>query len=192
MDRPGGRVRVISNRGRRRAGHRTSDDCTCGGNLAWSRLRARWRDLLAPSVAGRVDAHMAGYRKAYDGRGRVWLTVDGHEIVSFCEFEFENAWRDEGRREGATRRPFTNSAQATIRATGVRNKADLLDAMGKCIGSSIEQLLSSPDPLVRALTMLDRRLGKRRLTNLDVRSAHPLVAELHHLRCEAEAVRRQV
>lgn len=127
---------------------------------------------------------MAGYRKAYEGRGRAWLTFDGREVASFCDFEFENAWRDAGRREGAIGRPFTDSANATIRAAGVRHKADLLDALGTCIGSSIEQLLASPDPLVRALAMLDRRLGKRRLASLDVRSEHPLVAELHRLRCE--------
>jgi hypothetical protein len=148
--------------------------------------------LLAPSVVGRVDAHLAGYRKAYEGRGRAWLMVDGREVASFCEFDFENAWRDEGRREGPVGRPFTDSAHATIRAAGVHDKSDLLDAMGTCIGSSIEQVLASPDPLVRALAMLDRRLGKRRLTNMAVTSEHPLVAELHRLRCDAEAVRPQV
>ncbi len=135
---------------------------------------------------------MAGYRKAYEGRGRAWLTIDGREVASFCEFKFENAWRAEGHREGATGRPFTASAHETIRAAGVRDKADLLDALGSCIGSSIEQLLASPDPLVRALAMLDRRLGKRRLAALDVTSEHPLVAELHRIRWEAEAVRPQV
>ena len=157
--------------------------------MAWSRLRARWRDLLAPSIAGRVDAHMAGYRKAYEGRGRAWLTVDGHEVASFCEFELENAWRNESLREGATGWPFTNSALATIRAAGVRDKRDLLDAFGTCIGSSIEQLLVAPDPLVRALSMLDRRLGKRRLAVLGMTSEHPLVIQLHRLRCEAEGIR---
>lgn len=131
---------------------------------------------------------MAGYRKAYEGRGRAWLTVDGREVASFCEFGFENAWRDAGRREGAIGWPFTDSAHATIRAAGARDKADLLDALGTCIGSSIEPLLASPDPLVRALAMLDRRLGKGRLVKLDVASEHPLVAELHRIRCEAEAV----
>ena len=134
---------------------------------------------------------MAGYRKAYEGRGRAWLTVDGQVVASFCEFEFENAWRDEGRREGANGRPFTDSAHAMVRAAGVRDKSDLLDALGTCIGSSIEQLLASPDSLVRALAMLDRRLGKRRLASFDLKSEHSLVVGFHHLRCEAEAARPQ-
>lgn len=135
---------------------------------------------------------MAGYRKAYEARGRAWLTVDGQEVSSFCEFTFENAWRDAGRRERPTGWPFTDSAYEAIRAAGLTDKVDLLDAMGTVIGSSIDQLLESPDPLVRALAMLDRRLGKRRLARIDCSSEHPLVATMHRTRCDAEGVRPQV
>ena len=160
--------------------------------MAWSRLRARWRELLAASVAERVDVHMTGYRKAYEQRGRAWLTVDGVEVATFCDFRFENAWRDAGRREGATGwRVFTTSAHATVRATGAADKSDLLDAMGTCIGNSLGKLLTHPDATVRALAMLDRRLGKRRLSALDVANEHPLVASLHALRCKAEGLSPQ-
>jgi len=156
--------------------------------MAWSRLKSRWRSLLAPSVAGRVDVHLAGYRKAYEGRGRAWLTVDGVEIASFCELSFEHAWRAEGRRERPEGWPFSNSAHDRIRAAGMLDKADLLNAMGACIGSSIEEQITSADPVVRALAMLDRRLGKRRLARINPATEHPLVVRLHALRCEAEAV----
>jgi hypothetical protein len=133
---------------------------------------------------------MAGYRKAYEGRGRVWLTMDGVEVASFCEFEFENAWREEGRRERKTGWPFTETAYVKIRASGMRDRSDFLDAIGTCIGNSIAKLLNSPDPTVRALAMLDRRLGKRRLARIDGASDHPLVAQFYRLRCEAEGIRK--
>jgi hypothetical protein len=97
--------------------------------------------------------------------------------------------RDAGRREGVAGWPFTSSGYATIRAAGLRDKVDLLDALGTCIRSPIAALLTSPDPLIRALAMLDRRLGTRRLAKLDMASEHPLVVELHRLRRDAEAVR---
>jgi hypothetical protein len=131
---------------------------------------------------------MAGYRKAYDQRGRAWLAVDGTEVAMFCDSRFENAWRDAGRAEGVRGWPFTDSAHQTIRAQGMVDKVDLLEAMGRCIGHSIEALLAHPDLTVRALAMLDRRLGKRRLAAMDVTGAHPLVARFHSLRCEAETV----
>lgn len=158
--------------------------------MAWSRLRKQWRHLLAPSVARRVDAHMTGYRKAYERRGRAWLTVDGVTVASFCEFVFENAWREEGRREGATGwSVFTNTAHESVRAKGLLDKTDLLVAIGACVHGSADGLLASPDPLGRALAVLDRRIGKRRLAKIDVSHEHPLVVQLHRLRCESEGMR---
>ena len=156
--------------------------------MAWSRLKSRWRELLAPSIAGRVDVHMAGYRNAYERRGRAWLTVDGEEVASFCEFEHENAWREESRRETPPGR-FTSVAWEKIHAAGHRHKRELLDSLGICIGSPIDQLLASDEFLVRALAMLDRRLGKRRLAQLDPKAEHPLVARLFNLRCASEGMR---
>ena len=155
--------------------------------MAWSRLKMRWRALLGPAVAGRVDVHMAGYRKAYERRGRAWITVDRQEIASFCEFTYENAWRDESLRE-TPRGRFTTSANAAIRAIGYRDKGDLLAAMSACIGSSIDDLIQSDEFLIRGLAMLDRRLGKRRLAQFDITSAHPFVATLYELRCTAEGI----
>lgn len=159
--------------------------------MAWSRLRARWRELLAPSVARRVNVHMAGYREAYERRGRAWLAIDGRPMATFCEFTFENAWRDQGRREGATDRPFTDSAHAAIREAGARDKADLLDALGTCIGQPVDALLASRDPLVRALARLDRRLGRRRLAKWEPVDEPDLVVALHRLRYETEKAARQ-
>ncbi len=54
---------------------------------------------------------------------------------------------------------------------------------------SIDDALKTDTPLVRALAVIDRRLGKRRLRSLDVGSdEHPLVRELYRLRCEAEGI----
>jgi hypothetical protein len=156
--------------------------------MAWSKLKTRWRELLAPAVARRVDAHMAGYRRAYEQRGRAWLTVDGKIVASFCEFAFENAWRKAGWRDNPGGSPWTSSAEYEIRAAGFNNKLDLLHAMSTCIGSSVHKSIESSDPVVRALTMLDRRLGKRRLAKIDVTAEPELVVRMYRLRCEAEGL----
>jgi hypothetical protein len=45
---------------------------------------------------------------------------------------------------------------------------------------------------VRALAIIDRRVGKRRLRMLEVGPLeHPLVRQLYQLRCEAEGVHIQ-
>lgn len=45
-----------------------------------------------------------------------------------------------------------------------------------------------PDPVIRALAVLDARYGKRRLTAFDPVDEHPLVRRLFYLRCEAEGI----
>ena len=54
---------------------------------------------------------------------------------------------------------------------------------------SIDDALKTDTPLVRALAVIDRRLGKRRLRSLDAGpDDHRLVRELYRLRCEAEGI----
>ena len=54
---------------------------------------------------------------------------------------------------------------------------------------SIEDALTSDRPLVRALAVIDRRVGKRRLRSLEIGpEEHPLIREFYQLRCEAEGI----
>lgn len=53
---------------------------------------------------------------------------------------------------------------------------------------SIDEALRSERPVVRALAMLDKRLGKRRLTGMDLSKATLLVKRFYALRCRAEGI----
>jgi hypothetical protein len=52
--------------------------------------------------------------------------------------------------------------------------------------NSIDVNLASKEALVRALAMLDARLGKRRLAMMDVTREHPMVQFFYAFRCDAE------
>jgi hypothetical protein len=145
---------------------------------------------------------MAGYHRVEDAR-RVWLEADGDELISFCYLKFQEVHRAELRRAGAEhtifRLPLAQRTEvlANVRAAAaaqpdVRDPAEFLSALATCIGSPAEQLIAAPDPLVRALAMLDRRVGKRRLSKVAFATEHRWVQQLHQLRCESEAVWPQV
>ena len=54
---------------------------------------------------------------------------------------------------------------------------------------SVDDALHSGSPLIRALAVIDRRVGKRRLRSLEIGpEEHSLVYELYRLRCEAEGI----
>lgn len=128
--------------------------------MQWSAVRVRALGFLAPSVRERVDFHSSKYRSG----GRTWLSVDGRDVLSVID-EFRRF------REPAPLGPNT-----------------LGDVLYHYPSLPFEAILKHPDPMVRAVGMLDKRLGKRRLKAIDVADAHPLVLSLYILRREAEGL----
>jgi hypothetical protein len=55
----------------------------CERIVRWSQLKSQLADLIAPTLRGRIALHQARYRYTREEVGRVWLTIDGHEIASF-------------------------------------------------------------------------------------------------------------
>ncbi|AVV83514.1 hypothetical protein SPWS13_1721 [Shewanella putrefaciens] len=54
---------------------------------------------------------------------------------------------------------------------------------------TIDESISSEDPLIQSLAMLDKRLGKRRLKSIDQAKLHSLAKKLLTVRLESEGVR---
>jgi len=145
--------------------------------MKWSKLKASVESCFADELKGRVRLHTTGYRRPgrFDDEGRAWITIDGKEIINmpldtdfwlYGEPELENESRlGQGRLWRA-----------------VSDYPDL----------SINKILESEDSVVRALGMLDRRLGKRRLAKLDLSTEPPLVQYLYLFRCEIDNVRATI
>ncbi|MDD9791778.1 hypothetical protein [Priestia megaterium] len=54
---------------------------------------------------------------------------------------------------------------------------------------SIEKALNSKDNIIQALSLLDKRLGKRKLEAMDSNLiVHPLIRKFYELRCEVEGI----
>lgn len=169
--------------------------------MKWSQLKKRVESLFADAVEGRVALRTTRYRKAHDGMGRAWITLDGREVVNMCSYATELAhWREARRLQHETgctdyRNPEHMSgyyaaydeAKETLRRSGVFSPHEFHQALFDYLNLSIEKILASPDPITRAVGMLDRRVGIRRLALVDIEHEHPLVRRLHEFRCEAEA-----
>src|SRR5687767_5190499 len=79
-----------------------------------------------------------------------------------------------------------DEAKQTLRRRGVFSPHEFHQALFGYLYLPITEILASPDPITRAIGMLDRRVGLRRLVSVDVEHEHPLVRRLHEFRCEAE------
>ena len=171
--------------------------------MRWSKLKSGLAELRAVSVAGRLAIHQARYRHSREELGRVWLTIDGNEIASFETARYARRHAELAaelfalrRDQSAGRAPgivafneVQSDAEEILRRDGAYDDSRALADLEAYLSMSLEQALTSSTPLLRALAMTDRRLGKRRLRSLQVGSGeHELVRALYQLRCEAEGI----
>lgn len=168
--------------------------------MQWSQLKKRVEAHFANSLKGRAELRTTRYHKVHDQMGRAWITIDGKEVINMCTFTYEVAlWREASQRQKATgstdyRDPEHRDGYylAYAQAEGIL-KDDAIFARRQFHGSlftylnlSIEDILSSPDPIIRAIGMFDRRVGKRRLLAREMQNENPLVARLHCFRVQTE------
>lgn len=171
--------------------------------MRWSKLKSALDELRASALRERVALHQARYRWTREEAGRVWVTVDGREVASFdtatyirrraeLGAELFQIRRDETPDRAASHAAYLESderAEAILRRAGEYDDYRALEDLEAYLSLSIDEALAAPSPLLRALAMVDRRLGKRRLRVLGARAIeHPLVRELYRVRCEADGV----
>lgn len=159
--------------------------------MQWSKLKRQIEERFAAALQRRVAIHDTWYRHAgRDRDGRMWLTVDGQEIANFCMFRYWNAARpliDHARRSGLEF-PY-DAAGEKLNAEGVFSQSDAQGALRESLSLSIDDMLRSSVGIIRALAMLDSRLGKRRLSRLSFAADEiTLVRACYRVRCEAEGI----
>ncbi len=144
--------------------------------MIWSKKHKLFREMLAPSLRPLLALKTTGYHAAYEQRGKTWITYDGQEVISFCDFRHENRWRELGQ-----------NLEAVIQER-IFSKNDFGCALGMYLDMKVENALLSENPLIFALTMLDRRIGKRRLRILADRVIDEPAKTFLRLRLSAEGM----
>ncbi|MDA7859055.1 hypothetical protein N9B05_04470 [Mariniblastus sp.] len=137
--------------------------------MRWSKLKQLIESGFAPEIAGRVQFHTTRYRNAHDAMGRSWITLDDVEIANMQHLSGAAANEHPDRIEN-----------------GIFTAYDLPNSMRQYLNMNIDEALSSDNPLIRAMAVIDRRLGKRRVQLLDAATETFPVNTLIHLRQNAE------
>ncbi|WP_137109530.1 hypothetical protein [Rhodobacter sp. SY28-1] len=161
--------------------------------MRWSKLKQLIEDGFADSVKGRVEIWTTRYRHSHDQEGECWITIDGVRLHSMGSMRFFiDEWEAQGSPNfmvGEKTRKRTEDVEAELHAKGSMGLWSVNSALFDFLSKPIEEVLSSRVALVRALGMLDRRVGKRRLAVLDTSDAPEFVRELHRFRCAVERIR---
>ena len=183
----------------------------------WTKLKKRVEDRFADSVKGRLELRMTRYRHAHDGEGEAWITFDRQKIATMSTFAwfharyaesrrltpergFVSSWdhylRCRERRQWEPYEPDSNysprriqfEADDNMHAQGIFGAFDLVYSMADYLNHDIDDALRSDNHIIRALALVDRRFGKRRLLRFDPTDQPSLVRAFYSLRCQAEGL----
>lgn len=168
----------------------------------WSKVKKQLKSFTCDSLKDRIDFHIINYRKAHDQLGRAVITVDKKEILSMCTITAEGTmyrkdWdiREKQNIEYDIDNRKLNlevglQAHEVIKAEGILAQHDFFDALEEFLNSPIEASLRSHDIVIKILTLIDRRVGKRTLQKLNgsIKSEHESIKYFFKLRCDAEGV----
>ncbi|MED3960993.1 SF0329 family protein [Niallia taxi] len=181
--------------------------------LQWSKLKTNFEGFLSDKLKGSIEIHATVYRKFHDSPSRIWITLDKQEILSASDVTFavkhEKLYQQIIKEEELNEIPYNTDLKAMlnsqerkelIKASDIAEKVminqnifgsyHLYDALMNYSSLSIVEALNSDNMIIRAFSMLDRRLGKRRLGKLTFsKDTHPLVVKFYNIRCEVESTK---
>jgi len=133
---------------------------------------------------------MTTYRHAHEEYGRVWFTWDGLEIYSFDDMKFwlrVHPLHAELKAIGGDVDQSWDTSMAIAEAEGQESVGGFRAALDRFLGLDARAATTSAEPVIRALAMLDRRVGRRTVTSSGAAAeGHPFVRRLRDLRLDAE------
>jgi len=180
--------------------------------LQWSKTKSTLESFLCDKLKGRIQLHATVYRKFHDGPSRVWITFDQREILSasdvtyavehgklYAQLKEQNQLKPIPYYEDWKLMFHSPERQALLQASDVAENSlieqsifesyHLYAPFMKYSSLSIEEAMNDENIIVRAYSMLDRRLGKRRLKEFHfTEDTHPLIIDFHKIRCEVEGI----
>ena len=162
----------------------------------WSGIRAKLEtDYLAPSLRGRIQYFATSYSKCPDHEGRAAVRLDGIEILKSSYYE---RWMSEAgaaceamcRQQGLSATKRYKAVNQAVLDGGDFDQIDFYEAFREFDNQSITVSLNSRNPIVRLFALLDRRVGKRKLTALKNTMEEELswLSMFYHIRLEAEGM----
>jgi hypothetical protein len=139
--------------------------------MQWSKLKKRIEAQFADALSGRVQVFETRYHGAHDSAGRWSLRIDGVDVEGFGDI------------------PAEALSIVERYTTGNLSHYGFHKSAVDFLSLSVDAALESQDPLHRSLAILDSRLGKRRLLQLDAASmTTSLERTCFEVRMEAEGL----
>ena len=158
--------------------------------MQWSKLKSRVKDRVCPELRNRIDFHVTRYREATDNGIEAWITFDGNKIFGAGNYHRSVPGAVEWHRRKKEAMTIADAEMLRMEIIEMLDQKELHDT-GHLVGSmrayldmAVRDALKSDDPFIKALAIIDRRVGSRTLEKLEIDdSEHSLVKAFYELRC---------
>jgi hypothetical protein len=145
---------------------------------------------MTDKLKGRVKLYSTIYRttgKDKDGRG--WIVIDKKEVFSACTTKWVKERWISDRFKGMD----YCDANKELEDEGIIQQYEFYNAFEEYLRLSIEEIQNSENILIRALSMIDRRTGKRYLEKIKVEEGeHDIIKLLYTLQCDVDGIKSKI
>lgn len=174
--------------------------------MRWTKTKTLVQNLICERLEKRLDIHATTYN-TYGEQRRIWITLDKKEIFNASSAQFlkehDKLWEEIKTR---STKPFPEClyecypefignvsdldySMLILEQKNIFNVEHVYNALVEYPHISIEEALASNNTIIHALAMFDKRVGKRRLRNINfLPDTHPLVVSFYRIRCETENI----
>ncbi|CAH1056301.1 SF0329 family protein [Paenibacillus pseudetheri] len=162
--------------------------------MDWSKLRILIRDFIVPELKKRIDIHVTRYHDAHDGYGEVWITLDGKKIfgggyyhwyMNSLPIDTTSLNIQHGIHLDFYKTHIMSEEVEKIMNSGLHKTSHITDNLKSYLSTPFTEMLSSNNPIYKAFGMIDKRLGKRRFRQIQLKeNEHQLVRAFYELRNE--------
>ncbi|WP_307338984.1 SF0329 family protein [Metabacillus malikii] len=168
----------------------------------WSKAKKHLKSFTCESLKDRIDFHVINYRKAHDKLGRAVITVDKKEVLNMCTITSDIALinkESEIRHKQDVDYDVHNynqnleigiQAHNLVKDEGIFAQYDFFDSLEQYFKSPIDKSLASTDMVIKILSLIDKRTGKRTLKKINeaIKNDNEVINYFYEIRCVAEGI----
>lgn len=156
--------------------------------MKWSKLRKLLKDRLADNLKNRLDYNLTTYKNSTGFIGRAWITWDGKETINFSNQDTWNQYQSYSNETAEThyishkKIDDAERTEGNVIEKGEFSKYDFAENAFKFLNTNVQDALKSDNIILKALAVVDKKTGKRTLTELSKLENHPMIKYLIELR----------
>ena len=161
---------------------------------SWSGLNKQLTECLCDSLRYRVTYFLTRYHEVHNSYGRVAIRLDGKELVVFSWIDMYKQESDVHERWEETGIWDSEALELKNRweKEGILSEWDFLQAATDFLQMPIREALISDNCLIRIFAILDRRVGKRTIIQIqdsEKYKAYPeWVQQFYKLRFDSQSL----